>query len=131
MFLWGEALKNTNYVCNGSPSKVVSKTTFKLCNNRQPSLFHCHVWGCKVETRIYNPQIQKLDSKTISSYFIGYSENSKRYRIYASHHTTRIVQTNQVRFIDEMHETTSLEDYKLEFEKLNSENTIKIVEPSS
>ncbi|RVW62720.1 hypothetical protein CK203_060335 [Vitis vinifera] len=34
--------------------------------------------GCPSEVRVYNPQEKKLDPRTISAYFIGYSERSKR-----------------------------------------------------
>ncbi|KAL6178399.1 hypothetical protein ACLB2K_049917 [Fragaria x ananassa] len=64
-FLWGEALKTTNYITNKTPSKAVAKTSFELWRNRKPSVIHVHVWGCKAEARPYNPKEGKLDPKTI------------------------------------------------------------------
>lgn len=71
-YIWGEALKTANYICNRTPSKIVPKTSFELWHNRKPSLKHLRVWGCNAEEKIYNPQAQKLDTKTISVQFIGY-----------------------------------------------------------
>jgi len=36
-----------------------------------------YVWGFPTEVRVYNPQEKKLDSRTISGFFIGYPEKSK------------------------------------------------------
>jgi len=40
------------------------------------------VWGCPAEARPYKPNEKKLDSGTVSSYFIGYSERSRGYKFY-------------------------------------------------
>ncbi|KAG8475050.1 hypothetical protein CXB51_031854 [Gossypium anomalum] len=53
--LWGEALKTAAYILNR---------------------------GCPAKVRPYRPHEKKLGSKTISSYFIGYSERSKGYKFY-------------------------------------------------
>jgi hypothetical protein len=56
--------------------------------------------GCPAKTKVYNPHIKKLDSKTVSCYFIGYSERSKGFRFYCPSHTTRIVETRHVIFFE-------------------------------
>jgi len=40
-----------------------------------------------------------LNAKTISGYFIGYPEKSKKYRFYRLNHSMRIVETGNARFI--------------------------------
>ena len=40
------------------------------------------MWGCPAEARPYKPNEKKLDSRTLSSYFIGYSERSRGYKFY-------------------------------------------------
>ena len=42
-FLWIETLKMTAYILNRFPTKVVSKTPFKLFKGWKPSLRHMHV----------------------------------------------------------------------------------------
>ena len=46
------------------------------------SLKHFHIWGCPAEARPYKPNERKLEPKTVSSYFIGYSERSRGYKFY-------------------------------------------------
>ena len=80
--LWGEALKTTTYILNRVPTKAAAKTPYELWVGRKPSLKHLHVWGCPAEARPYKPHERKLDSKTVSSYFIGYAERSRGYKFY-------------------------------------------------
>ena len=40
------------------------------------------MWGCPAEARSYKPNEKKLDSRIVSSYFIGYFERSKGYKFY-------------------------------------------------
>ena len=98
--LWGEALKTAMYILNRVPSKAVPKTPFELWTGRKPSLRHIHIWGCPAEARIYNPHEKKLDSRTISGYFIGYPDKSKGYRFYCPNHSVRIVETDNARFLE-------------------------------
>jgi len=80
--LWGEALKTATYILNRVPTKAATKTPYELWIGRKPSLKHFHVWGCPAEARPYKPNEKKLDSGTVSSYFIGYSERSRGYKFY-------------------------------------------------
>ena len=61
---------------------------------------HIRVWGCSSEVRIYNSQENKLDPRTISGYFIGYDEKPKGYRFYCPYNTTRIVESRNVKFLE-------------------------------
>ena len=91
--LWMYALRTVIYLLNRVPSKAVRKTPFELWTGMKASLRHLHVWGCVAEVRVYNPQEKKLDSRTISGFFIGYPEKSKGYRFYCPNHSTRLVET--------------------------------------
>ena len=94
------ALKTTMYLLNRVPSKIVPKTPFELWTNRTPSIRHLYVWGCQAEIRMYNLQKRKLDVRTISGYFIGYPKKSKGYMFYCPNHGMIIVETENVRFIE-------------------------------
>ena len=98
--LWMHALKTAIYLLNRVPSKSVPKTPYELWTGKRPSLRHLHVWGCPAEVRIYNPHEKKLDERTISGNFIGYSERSYGYRFYCPNHSTRIVESGNARFIE-------------------------------
>ena len=58
------------------------------------------VWGCLSEVRIYNPQENKLDPKTISGYFIGYAKKSKGHRFYYPSHHTRFMESRNAKFLE-------------------------------
>ena len=79
-----EALKTSACILNRVPTKVATKTPYdyELWIGRKPSLKHFHIWGCPAEARPYRPHEKKLDSKTVSSYFIGYSKRSMGYKFY-------------------------------------------------
>ncbi|RVW42881.1 Retrovirus-related Pol polyprotein from transposon TNT 1-94 [Vitis vinifera] len=75
--LWGEAIKTAVYILNRVPSKAVAKTPYELWTSKKPSIRHLHVWGCPAEARPYKPNEKKLDSRTVSCYFVGYSESGR------------------------------------------------------
>ena len=78
--LWMEALKTAIHILNRVPSKSVPKTPYKLWTRRVPSLQHFRVCGCPAEAKMFNPNIAKLDPKTVSRHFIGYPDRSKGFR---------------------------------------------------
>jgi len=98
--LWAKALKTTVYILNHVPTKAIPKTPFELLKGWKPSLKDMHTWGCSSEVRIYNPQEKKLDLRTISGYFIRYAERSKGYRFYYPCHITRIMESRNVKFLE-------------------------------
>ncbi|KAH9688238.1 Integrase catalytic domain-containing protein [Citrus sinensis] len=80
--LWGEALKTVAYILNRVPTKAAAKTPYELWTGRKPSLNHLHIWSCLAEARPYRPHERTLDSKTVSSYFVGYAERSRGFKFY-------------------------------------------------
>ena len=98
--LWGEALKTAAYILNRVPTKITAKTPYELWTGKKPILKHFHIWRCPAEARPYRPNEKKLDSRTMSCYFVGYSERSRGYKFYDP--TTRS--------IFEMGNATFLED---------------------
>ena len=98
--LWMHALKTATYLQNRIPSKAVPKTPFELWTRRKPSLRHLHVFGCLVEVIVYNPRESKLDSRTVSDYFINYPDKSKGFRFYCPNYNPKIIETRNARFIE-------------------------------
>ena len=80
--LWEESLKTAVYILNRVPSKAVAKTPYKLWTGKKPSIRHLHIWGFLVEARPYRPNERKLDSRTMSCYFVGYLEISTGFKFY-------------------------------------------------
>ncbi|KAI0510586.1 hypothetical protein KFK09_011193 [Dendrobium nobile] len=100
--LWGEALKTAVYILNRVPSKAVTKTPYELWTGKKPSIRHFHVWGCPAEARPYKPNERKLDSRTVSCYFVGYSERSRglNFMIPQVNHFLRRAMLNLLRMLN-------------------------------
>jgi len=99
--LWGEALKTAAYILNRVPTKATTKTPYELWTGKKPSLNHLHVWGCPAEARPYRPNERKLDSRTISCYFVGYSERSRGFKFYDPK-SKSIFETINARFFEDI-----------------------------
>jgi hypothetical protein len=98
--LWIEALKTAAHIINRVLSKSVPNTPYELWIGRKPSINYLHIWGCPAEAKIFNPQLGKLDPKTISCRFIGYPAKSKGYRFYCPERTTKFVNTRHAVFLE-------------------------------
>ena len=51
--------------------------------------------------RPYNPQLKKLDPKTIIGFFVGYCIGSRGSRFYCPSHTTRIIELDRVVYFED------------------------------
>ncbi|XP_014627995.1 uncharacterized protein [Glycine max] len=114
------------YVGDGKSVKVEAiryATPYELWVGRKPSLKHFHVWGCPVEARPYKPNERKLDSRTMSNYFIGYSERSKGYKFYDPKLKT-IFETGTATFFEDIEfgGNNKARDFVLEEESEHEEN---------
>ncbi|CAL8999519.1 unnamed protein product [Prunus brigantina] len=110
-FLWGEALKTANYLLNRIPTKSADKIPYETWCNRKPSLSHLKVWGSKAEAKFYNPSEKKLDSKTVTCFFMGYPDRTKGYRFYCPNHTTRFMETQRAIFIEDENDSDTEENF--------------------
>ena len=99
--LWMEALKTVIHNLHRVPSKSVPKTPYELWTGKEPSLNYLRVWGCPAEAKVFNPNIGKLDSKTVSCHFIGYPEKSKGYHFYCLDRQTKFIETRHVVFLED------------------------------
>ena len=115
--LWMEALKTAIYILNRVPSTSVPKTPYELWTGREPSLNHFHVWGCPAEAKVFNPNIEKLDPKTVSCHFIGYSEKSKGYRFYYPDRHTKFIETRHAAFLEDQMIRWSMAARKIDLEE--------------
>ena len=96
-----EALKTAIHILNRVPSKLVLKTPYELWTGKEPSLNYLCVQGCPAEAKVFNPNIGKLDYKTVSCHFIGYLEKSKGYRFYCPDRDMKFVKTRHAVFLEE------------------------------
>ena len=71
----------TCHVHNRVHSKKIKVSPYKLWNGRKPNLDYIKVWGCLAFYRVVDPKRTKLGSRAIKSVFVGYTENSKAYKL--------------------------------------------------
>ncbi|KAF7808426.1 Retrovirus-related Pol polyprotein from transposon TNT 1-94 [Senna tora] len=54
----------------------------------------------RAEVRPYNPQLKKLDSRTVSAYFIGYCTRSRGCRFYCPNYSTRVIESDRAFYFE-------------------------------
>jgi transposase InsO family protein len=82
---WAEAMNTACYIHNRvTLRKGTSATLYELWKDRKPTVKHFHVFGSKCYILAYIEQRRKLDPKSDEGIFLGYSTNSKAYRVYNS-----------------------------------------------
>ncbi|GKC91408.1 putative ribonuclease H-like domain-containing protein [Tanacetum coccineum] len=88
---WAEAVNTTCYVQNRVlVIKPHNKTLYELFLGRKPALSFMRPFRCPVT--ILNTILGKFDGKADEGFFVGYSTNSKAFRVFNS--ITRIVEEN-------------------------------------
>ena len=115
--LWMEALKTAIHILNRVPSKSMPKTSYELWTGRKPTLNYLHVWGCPAEAKVFNPNIGKLDPKTVSCHFIGYPEKPKSYRFNCPDRYTKFVEMRHTVFLEDQMVRGSMVARKIDLEE--------------
>lgn len=103
---WGEAVNTANYLQNRLPSRTIpdNKTPYEMLYNKKPNVDHIRIFGCTAYAHVPKAFRQKLDSKANKMVLVGYSNESKAYRL-LDPKTSKIVISRDVRFIEDHHET--------------------------
>ncbi|GKF18220.1 retrovirus-related pol polyprotein from transposon TNT 1-94, partial [Tanacetum coccineum] len=90
---WAEAVNTACYVQNRVlVVKPHNKTPYELFHGRTPTLSFMRPFGCPVTILNTIDHLGKFDGKTDEGFFVGYSLNSKAFRVFNSR--TRIVDEN-------------------------------------
>nr|GEX68877.1 hypothetical protein [Tanacetum cinerariifolium] len=95
---WVEAVNTACYVQNRVlVTKPHNKTSYELLHGRTPALSFMRPFGCPVTILNTIDHLGKFDGKADEGFFVGYSLNSKAFRVFNS--KTRIVkETLHIRF---------------------------------
>ncbi|GJV13956.1 ribonuclease H-like domain-containing protein [Tanacetum coccineum] len=95
---WAEAISTACYVQNRVlVVKPHNKTPYELFHGRIPTLSFMRPFGCSVTILNTIDHLGKFDGKANEGFFVGYSLNSKAFRVFNSR--TRIVEENlHIRF---------------------------------
>lgn len=117
---WGEAINTANYLQNRLPSKCIEKTPFELWHLKAPNVDHLRVFGCRAYAHVPKELRRKLDEKAVEFLFVGYSEESKGYRL-LDKNTNKIKISRDVVFLNDQEVKQPLKENK----------TIKSKDPSN
>uniref|UniRef100_A0A2N9EI16 Integrase catalytic domain-containing protein n=1 Tax=Fagus sylvatica TaxID=28930 RepID=A0A2N9EI16_FAGSY len=80
--LWAEAVHTAVYILNRSPTKAVrNKTPFEAWHKQKPMVNQLKVFGCIAYAHIPSQEREKFDEKGEKYIFIGYSDESKGFRL--------------------------------------------------
>ncbi|GJX40711.1 putative ribonuclease H-like domain-containing protein [Tanacetum coccineum] len=95
---WAEAINIACYVKNRVlVVKPHNKTPYELFHGRTPTLSFMRPFGCPVTILNIIDHLGKFDGKADEGFFVGYSLNSKAFRVF--NNRTRIVEENlHIRF---------------------------------
>nr|GEY54401.1 ribonuclease H-like domain-containing protein [Tanacetum cinerariifolium] len=95
---WAEAVDTACYVQNRVlVVKPHNKTPYELFHDRTPALSFMRPFGCPITILNTKDHLGKFDGKANERFFIGYSLNSKAFRVL--NNRTRIVKDNlHIRF---------------------------------
>ena len=82
-FLWAETANTAVYVQNRCPHQALdSKTPEEMFTDKKPDVSHFRFFGSLVYFHMPKEKRSKLGASKRKEIFVGYSENSKDYRIY-------------------------------------------------
>lgn len=108
---WGKVVVTTNYLQNRLPTSATGRTPYEKWHSRKPNLEHIHVFGSRAYVQIPEQHCRKLDQKAEELLFVGYSEETKGYRL-LDKETEKIKISRDVVFLDE-HQSNEEEDYRI------------------
>ncbi|UYV63164.1 hypothetical protein LAZ67_2003325 [Cordylochernes scorpioides] len=81
--LWAEAVNTAVYLLNRCTTKVLENSTpYEIWYKRKPSILHLKTFGCNAYVHIPKDNRKKLDKKSIRTFFVGYTETNKNYRMW-------------------------------------------------
>eukprot|EP00253_Pinus_taeda_P030339 PITA_30339 len=98
---WAEAVNCATYILNRCPTKaVMNRVSEEAWSGRKQGVTHMKVFGCVAYAHIPNQLRRKLDNKGEKCIFVGYSEESKAYRLYIPS-TKKFFVSRDVQFFEE------------------------------
>ncbi|KAL0270634.1 UNVERIFIED_CONTAM: hypothetical protein PYX00_007980 [Menopon gallinae] len=79
---WAEAVNTANYIRNRCPTSAQNSSPYEILFGKQPYLGHMKEFGCDVFVKNNAPNKDKFQPRAQKMIFVGYSSQSKGYRVY-------------------------------------------------
>jgi hypothetical protein len=112
---WAEAAATAVYLMNRSPSRSIdNRIPEEIWTKRQVDINHLRIFGCKAYMHIPKEKRRKLDNKAQECIFVGYSLDTKGYRLYRSETKETFISRNVTFFEDSMKEER-IKNVKLDY----------------
>ncbi|KAI3737799.1 hypothetical protein L2E82_27811 [Cichorium intybus] len=100
MYFWAEAISTACFTQNRSYiHKRFHITPYEVLNRRKPNVKFLHIFGCRCFILNMKDHLTKFDNKSEEGVFLGYSQDSKAYRV-MNKKTRKIEETFNLRFDD-------------------------------
>lgn len=106
---WAEAAATAAHLLNRIPCRGNNKTPEEMWTNEIPDLSNLRVFGCKALVHVPKEKRKKLDNKSTECIFMGYSYESKAYRLFDVK-SNKIVLSRDVVFFENEKEVTDFND---------------------
>ena len=98
---WAKAVACSVYILNRSPtSSVQGKVPEEKRSGLKVTISHFRIFGCINFSHVYEELRNNIDDRSEKHIFIGYSEQSKEYRLY-NHVTKKFLISRDVKFIED------------------------------
>jgi hypothetical protein len=98
---WAEAVACSMYLLNRCPTKSVKKMTpQEAWSGYKPSVAYLRIFGCVAYAQVPKAKRRKLDDRGEKCIFVGYSKESKAYKLY-NPLTNKVVVSRDVVFSEE------------------------------
>ena len=98
---WAEAVSTAAYLKNRCPTRAIDEMTpYEVWNGVKPKVEHLRVFGCDAYAHIPKDERGKFDAKARKCIFMGYSRETKGYRLYDPIRQ-KILHSRDVRFNEE------------------------------
>jgi transposase InsO family protein len=98
---WAEAVACSVYLLNRCPTKsVMNMMPQEAWSGYKPSFAHLQIFGCVAYAQVPEAKRRKLDDRGEKCIFVGYSEESKAYKLY-NPLTNKVVVSRDVVFSEE------------------------------
>jgi hypothetical protein len=99
--LWEEATSTVAYIQNRCPHAILKdKTPEEVFSGINPKVGHLRIFGCPMYIHVPKEKRTNMEPPGKKGVFVGYSENSKAYRIYVPGHR-KIEVSRDVNFHEE------------------------------
>ena len=97
---WAEAISTANYLRNRCTSESIDgETPFKLWTGKRPTVTHLRPFGTKALVLDKSQQRGKFEPKSKECILIGYSEESKAYRLWLTI-DKKVIRSRDVKFMN-------------------------------